>query len=263
MPYWLSALPPTSGPVPPIAAVGIVVPVHNEERLLPVALASLQAASDRLDPRVEVLISVVLDGCTDRSGDIAEAFAAVMAGGPGFRRVAIVETGPGNVGRARAAGCEQILDMAGGPDPRGLWLATTDADTRVPPSWLAHQLGRRARGVEGWAGTVAVTDWSSRSPRLTRVFARDYEHGPHAGRHVHGASLAFAATSYRAAGGFPPLATGEDHGLWRALSESGATLLHDQHCPVLTSARRTARAPLGFAHALDGLEGGETEDMVG
>jgi glycosyltransferase involved in cell wall biosynthesis len=247
----------------PIRAVGIVVPAHNEERLLATALGSVLAASHRLDRRISVVISVVLDGCSDRSPGIARDFAAAVAAAPGHRRVALVETGPGNVGKARAAGCAQLLDALDRFDRRHLWLATTDADTTVPPTWLAHQLRCHRAGVDAWAGTIAVADWSSRSPRLVGAFATDYEHGHHAGRHVHGASLGFTADAYIAAGGFPPLATGEDVGLWRALSESGATLLYDGQCPVVTSARRSARAPAGFAYALDRLERGVAEGMAG
>jgi hypothetical protein len=131
------------------------------------------------------------------------------------------------------------------------WLASTDADSRVPPNWLTHQVGAYRQGIEGWAGTVMVDDWSERPPPLAAAFAHQYRFDRSEGPHVHGTNLAVRADAYLRAGGYPMIPTGEDHGLWQALAATGAHLVHDITCPVTTSSRRQARAPLGFAHALD------------
>jgi glycosyltransferase involved in cell wall biosynthesis len=244
--------------------VGVVVPVHDEEALLGGCLDALAGAAAGID--TEVRIVVVLDGCRDRSADIAEGFrrrtqvpaeTPLVTSGAGRRRrphlsVEVVETGPGNVGKARALGFAHLLGAPDVEDLDAVWLATTDADTVVPPHWLAWQLARRQGGVDAWAGTVVVGDWSERAAWVASAFATGYASADE--RHVHGANLGFSAAAYRRAGGFPPMETGEDHGLWRALGAAGLVGIHDVSCPVRTSGRAVARAPLGFAHFLDGVE---------
>lgn len=241
--------PATSGPV------GIVVPVHDEEDLLPAALDALTEAANhpRLDGR-PVWLAVVLDGCTDGSGAAAREGAAAFARSGPDRHAVVVESPGANVGAARRRGAVVVtpqLVRAGA----GAWLATTDADSVVQPGWLARQLARQSEGVEAWAGAVAVVDWAGRPAGLAARFRAAYHAGAATG-HVHGTSLGVSLAAYRAAGGFPPLRTGEDRALWAALGRIGARRVHDASCPVRTSARRApqARAPEGFAGYLDALE---------
>jgi hypothetical protein len=63
--------------------------------------------------------------------------------------------------------------------------------------------------------------------------------------------MGFNAAVYLSEGGFEPLETGEDRALHNALITHGACTYFDSVLPVVTSARRRARVPLGFAHALD------------
>ena len=44
-----------------------------------------------------------------------------------------------NVGAARAVGMAGLLRRTAATDPAAVWLATTDADTVVPPGWLRRQ----------------------------------------------------------------------------------------------------------------------------
>jgi hypothetical protein len=138
-------------------------------------------------------------------------------------------------------------------DPAAVWIATTDADTRVPRWWLRRQLGFAAQGWKGVLGTVTVADWIDHPARVQRLYAQRYGawrvHHPH----VHGANLGVAADAYLAAGGFRPLPTGEDHALIDALLAAGVPLLRTAQIPVVTSARRHARAPRGFAWLLTSL----------
>jgi hypothetical protein len=71
---------------------------------------------------------------------------------------------------------------------------------------------------------------------------------------VHGASLGFNAQMYLDAGGFAALGTGEDRALHRAILAAGGYALEDEELRVITSGRRLARAPLGFAHALSSFD---------
>jgi hypothetical protein len=135
-----------------------------------------------------------------------------------------------------------------------MWLASTDADSTVPPHWLAAQARQRREGIEAWAGTVAVADWEGRPPALSARFASFYRDAARTDGHVHGTSMGFSARAYLAAGGFPPVRTGEDHALWRRLGNVGARRVHDLSCPVATSARRRGRAPDGFCATLNRFE---------
>jgi hypothetical protein len=67
---------------------------------------------------------------------------------------------------------------------------------------------------------------------------------------VHGANLGVRYSAYQAAGGFAPVATGEDIGLVRLLETLPGSLLATAHHPVVTSARLHSRAPDGVARDL-------------
>ena len=233
------------------SAVGVVLPVHDEEDLLPRALESLGHALDGLPSGIESRVAIVLDNCSDLSGDIAREWAR-------RHQAVLVTEQAGNVGTARRAGCRALF--AGWPqlERDALWLATTDSDSRVPADWLTAQLGARRRGAELWAGRVAVADWSSHSD-LTRVrwtAAYAAERDP-----VHGASLGFSASAYVRLGGFRPLPTGEDRDLYHRAQSCRCRIVHDTTAVVVTSARRDGRAPLGFSHVLSTVTGVD-EDLA-
>jgi glycosyltransferase involved in cell wall biosynthesis len=220
-------------PVP--TRLAVVVPAHNEERLLPGCLRALAAARAAV-PAVRVDVFVVLDACTDRTAGIARA--------AGVRQVRLDAR---NVGRARAAGV--LAAVRAGVD--GLWLASTDADSRVPPDWLRAQCRYAAAGAQVLAGTVRVADWTGWAAETRRAYERRYAMRPH--EHVHGANLGCLAEAYLAIGGFPPLHTGEDRALVAAARAAGLDVRHATDLPVATSARRRSRVRAGFAGHLRGL----------
>lgn len=239
-------------------AVGIVVPVHDEEELLARALAAIDLALEHPHlAGVERRVAVVLDACTDASAAIAEHWrAAVVArsgaeGAVGLVNPVVLQCNDANVGAARGRGCAALLRAWAGSDPHRVWLATTDADSEVPPAWLATQVARHEEGTDIWTGTVTVADWSQRAPGTGRKWHERYrrEELP-----LHGTSMGVNAGVYLAAGGFDALATGEDRALHGAIVAGGASAHHDRSVPVMTSARSSARAPAGFAHALAGIE---------
>jgi hypothetical protein len=152
-----------------------------------------------------------------------------------------------------------LLRNLRGVNPDRVWLATTDADSRVPRRWLRAQLLQHEAGYDVWAGRVRVTDWALHRRVLQSRWQREYEseHQP-----IHGANLGFNAGRYLSAGGFPPLRTGEDRALVRAMAARGAECCFDDSLRVITSARRESRAPQGFSHALNLIEaaGGQRID---
>ena len=226
-----------SGGTGVIRAAGVVVPAHDEETLLPACLAALRHAAEAVSVPVHLL--VVADACSDRTADIARACGA-----------GVVSIGARNVGAARAAGMTGLLRLTAGCDRTAIWLATTDADTVVPPGWLRRQLEYANAGWDVVLGTVTVTDWDGYPPHVPSAFEVLYGYGTGPHPHVHGANLGIRASAYRATGGFPPLRTAEDHALLAAAAEAGRPVLQASDISVETSARRQARAPGGFSHLL-------------
>ena len=219
--------------------IGIVVPVHNEQDTLRECLRALDTAVDQV--AVPVTIIVVLDACTDGSAEAAHRFPSA--------RVRTIAIDAQCVGAARAVGMTELLLRLG---QRGTWLATTDADSVVPPHWLSAQLRHAAAGAQLVAGTVAVADWQDPSGTLAERARREYVAKPH--RHIHGANLSFAAQAYCAAGGFQPVRYDEDVQLVEAFNANGEPIAWAVDLAVTTSARRRGRAPKGFSGYLSALE---------
>ena len=219
----------------PIRRIAVVIPARDEEATLEACLASVEAAAHRV--RVPVDIVLVLDACTDGSAQVAARHPRVRTASVAFR----------NVGRSRAHGVELALPAS---SVDGLWLAFTDADSTVPPDWLAEHL-RAAERADAYIGAV-VPVLEDLDPVRRRVWLDGHPPGATLG-HVHGANLGMRARAYRAAGGFSPLDTAEDVDLAGRLRASGAVVLSSEREPVVTSARLTGRAPLGYAGYLDAL----------
>jgi glycosyltransferase involved in cell wall biosynthesis len=226
---------------PPIEAVAVVVPAHDEEELLPAALRALRESARlvaaRGGPPVDLL--VVADACRDRT-----AAVAIEAGA----RVLPVEVR--SVGRARAAGVADALRRVRHLAPSRVWLATTDADSRVPPGWLGHQLALADAGADLVLGTVDVLDWSGHAPEVERRWRASYDAGE-GHRHVHGANAGARADAYLDAVGFADVDRDEDVALAAALGHRRVVRTGGE--PVVTSARHRGRAPGGFAGHLAGL----------
>ena len=187
---------------------------------------------------------VVADTCTDQT------VTAARAGG-----ARVISIRARRVGAARAAGMTELLRLTSGSDPSAVWLATTDADTVVPPGWLRRQLDYAGAGWDVILGTVTVTDWDGHPPHVPIAFAERYASGARSHPHVHGANLGIRASAYLAAGGFRPLRTAEDHALLAAATRAGCPVVQASDIAVQTSGRRLARAPHGFSTLLRTLAG--------
>lgn len=230
-----------------ITTIGVVVPAHDEEDQLPGCIAALRAAVRHPGVTgVRVIVVVVLDACSDQSADVARRD---LSGSED----AVLTVEVRAVGAARAAGVDHVLDRAGVTPQRDIWLATTDADSRVRPDWLAEQRVLADEGVDAVAGVIEILDWSAHPLRVRRAYE-----GILAGRllpgerhaHVYGASLGCRASAYRDVGGFEALRTHEDRRLWTALGAAGHRTVGSTRVAVVTSGRRTPRAPEGLGHLL-------------
>lgn len=213
-----------------VDALLVVVPAHDEEAVLGRCLDHLVAAVDQLGPAApEVRTVVVLDGCTDRTAAIARQHP-----------VEVVGCTARTVGRARAVGV--LAARRPSDDPRRTWVATTDADSRVPVGWLAEHLAAAHSAADLLLGPV-LPDPDELADGLLR---RWLDLHPRSGAHVHGANLGVRLSTYLAAGGFPPLACGEDVALVDAVRALGGRVVTGRS-RVVTSARTQARTPNGFA----------------
>jgi len=250
-------------PVGAIGAVGVIVPAHDEQELLPSCLAAVGRAAQALRG-LPVHLVVVADACRDRTARVARRGGA-----------SVVSISARSAGAARAAGAREVLRLTGHLDPASVWLATTDADSLVPAGWLGRQVRHADQGWDAVVGTIAVADWSGYPADVGSLFQERYEREGRDQRdqpgdsgacgtrgasaadhhtHVHGANLGFRASAYLRAGGFPALPTAEDHALVAALAAGGSRVLRTRALPVVTSARRESRAPDGFGHYLRQLE---------
>lgn len=218
-------------------SIAVVIPAHNEARLLPRCLDSIGVAMRHPALRdADVDVIVVLDSCTDDSESIVASY--------GYRALRSAHR---NVGRARAMGAAFALGLG------AQWLSFTDADSAVPPDWLASHCSWQQAGSDVVCGTITVDDWTQRSAVcMTRHEAAYQRIDGH--RHVHGANLGLSASAYLAAGGFAPLRSSEDVALLSTLEALGAIIARPGSPSVITSGRDDARAPDGFAAFLTAIE---------
>ena len=191
---------------------------------------------------------LVIDGCHDRSEVIAREWRRAVEQVSSGLEVTLVTCSARNVGKVRALGCQTLLEEWSSIEPSTIWIATTDADSRVPKDWLRAQVSQHEKGVDYWSGRVSVADWSARSLATARRWREKYDREEEP---VHGANMGFNASVYVSHGGFQALKTGEDRALHTLFMTRATRAFLDSEFPVITSARQKARAPLGFAHALN------------
>jgi len=223
-----------------VLAVVVVVPARDERDLIGQCLDALEAAVERVE--LQVLTVVVLDSCTD------DTESALFG-----RQVVAVASTAGCVGAARAAGVRTGLARLPGIPVDQVWIASTDADSAVDPSWLQHQIALADAGADLWLGTVRLARDSAPAPLAaawTATYSAADDH-----HHVHGANLGVRASAYRRVGGFAPVSVDEDVHLADAVAaDPAAMVVRSAAAPVTTSGRRLGRAPDGFAAYLETLD---------
>jgi hypothetical protein len=232
---------------PPFEVVHVVVPARDEAARLPKLLASLEVAALHVlssRPGLEVRATVVLDSCVDSSRCVLRCHPWVD----------VVAVDSGVVGNVRARGVSRARALALAYAADRVWIAGTDADSVVPPHWLSEQLDFAEDGHDLVVGAVHP-DPADLTPEVVAAW-RD-RHRLHEGHpHVHGANLGFTLAAYDLVGGFAPLRTGEDVRIVADLQAAGVPWVSTARNVVVTSGRRVARAPQGFADYLWALPTG-------
>ncbi len=234
---------------PPIVAVLVVVPAHDEQERIGRCVRSVrQAAEAVIRPLTDnstmarvgqVEVVVALDRCTDET---AAAVAAVADSS-----VHLVHLDAACVGAARGAGIRHGMAVLGVHDPCSVLVVNTDADCVVPRDWLVELVSLAARHdvVLGEVhpdpsemSSISLAAWGLRNPR---------------GRgSLHGANLAVRLDAYLGVGGFLEISGQEDLLLVRALRAAGTSVVGGTR--VMTSGRRQGRVPEGFAGYLRMLD---------
>jgi glycosyltransferase involved in cell wall biosynthesis len=232
-----------------IRQVVIVVPARDEQTLLPACLDALAVAAGNAPVPVRTI--VVLDSCSDGSADVCRR-----------HRVETIEVAFANVGRARHAGV--ITAVQGGAPTSTLWIANTDADSRVPPDWVAEQVRLADEGADAVLGLVDV---DLDVPAVLRAHQAAYLRRVHSNGshdHVHGASLGIRASTYVDAGGFPPLTDHEDRQLvLRLRAMRSPVVITSTALRVRTSGRTEGRCDEGFARSIASLADAATATSGG
>lgn len=231
----MSDLPPPA----PVTSISVVVPARNEAGLIGRALAAVEASAQYLHAHsrepVSVNTLVVLDSCIDHTPVVVRGFAVDTI---------VVEYG--SAGAARHAGVDAVLQRSGSIGTH--WIANTDADSVVPPEWLATHIRTANAGADLLVGLVRPDEADITVPQRDRWRRAHRVAAGH--RHVFGANLGIRASAYRALGGFAAREVGEDRILVDAAENAGMRIVRTDQAVVLTSGRRDARAPGGFANWL-------------
>lgn len=237
--------PPSAGGRPAPATelrVGVVIPARDEAERIGRTIISVRRSLEHA--RVErSCIVVVADACSDSTASTARSLLRTPD--------RVIETDAGCVGAARAAGSLAALELLS-VSPERVWLLGIDADSTAPLKWVEAHLALAARGIECVTGLVELD--AEATPELRRAFDSTYVGGvdEHANTHdhVHGTNFGIRGDTLLDAGNWSRIPTGEDHALWLAVAGLQRAAAQDASIVVTTSARRSGRAPQGFASDL-------------
>ena len=201
-------------PVPGPPAVSVIVPARNEEASLGACLQSLVCQKG-----LTFEITVVNDGSSDRTSDIARSFGGVR----------VIESGslpPGWTGKNSAL-------IAGAREARAPWLLFTDADTVHLPGSLTRAVAEAeeqgaallsyspAQEVHGfWETAVVPVIFAELAATYPPSRVSDPDSSVAA---ANGQYLLISRAAYDAVGGHAAVATSllEDVALARAVKASG------------------------------------------
>ncbi len=216
-------------------ALAVVIPARNEAGLIGTCLTSVARSMRHLRrySDVTVTVTVVADGCEDDTAEIAREHEAD-----------VIMTEPVGVGAARHRGTEYALAQLGEP-VEAVWLAHTDADSRVHRGWLLNQFRAASGDAHVRIGAVKP-DFTDLTDQQVHAWKASHRGGAARG-HIHGANLGVRASTYLAVGGFSPLTLHEDVELVHAASRAGVLIAADARADVTTSGRSISRVYGGYA----------------
>ncbi|GAA3934371.1 glycosyltransferase [Hymenobacter algoricola] len=248
----------------------VIIPAKDEADQLPQTLAALAAQTDLagcpLAPETYEII-VLANNCHDETAAVARYFAALHPALALHVAEIMLPPAEAHVGRARRQlmdeACRRLEFVASG---HGVILST-DADTRVSPTWVAATLAElRTHRADAIGGRI-LTPRATGSPAQRRYHLRDTAYrllrarledlidptaaDPWPRHHQHfGASFAITARAYRRVGGLPAVAYLEDEALYQALCRHDLCVRHSPAVRVFTSDRHEGRVAVGLSWQL-------------
>ena len=221
----------------------VAIPARDEAGSIRDCIQSIDRSAARV--AIPTLVVVAADSCTDRTSHVARRTRTE------FCDLVVLKGRWGRAGAARAAAVHhglQSLTVERGP----VWIANTDADCVVPPSWLRVQV-ELAIDLDVVAGIVEL-DPITTTPALAEAFASSYKLDGENHGHVHGANIGMCASAYMAVGGWcVQTVVGEDHVIWNASKEVGHRMRQTTSLRVVTSSRTRGRVHGGFATGLKAI----------
>ncbi|WP_439534015.1 glycosyltransferase [Polymorphobacter sp.] len=238
--------------------VVVAIPARNEAERIASALMAL--AGQPHAGRDIAAVFVHANNCTDDTADVARALSLPFA-------LHVIEGEAAHIGQARRtvtdAAAAHLL-ATGHPD--GI-VASTDADSRVAPDWLAALLAALRPDVDAVCGAIDLD--GPVAPRLAAVRRAEADYAETVARTIAwldplahdpwpnhiwswGANFAVRARTLVATGGSPLVDLAEDRALHASLLRHDARIRHASSVRVFTSARTDGRAPGGFADLLSG-----------
>ena len=248
----------------------VAIPARNEVERIGACLLALaeQKRGDLPVPPNTFAVLVFVNNSDDGTAALARTIAPSL---PYTLDVIEAELGPeeASAGGARRLAMQEAAKRLRAAGHVGGALLTTDADTRVPPHWVAdilRLLDGDADAVVGGLRLDAAEEAElpaalKRRGRLegryetllcelqSRLNHEPWDPWP---RHANepGASLALTLRSFEAVGGVPNQALGEDRALCDALRGAGFHIRHAPEATVTTSGRLVGRAPGGCADTM-------------
>ncbi len=220
----------------------VTVPAADEEDEIAGCLRSIEKAIAELHDRTAVRghVVVALDDCRDATADIVATFPHVISVTCAARRV----------GGARRRAAAAALHRWGPPER--VWLASTDADCRVPADWLTSMVALLEQGMDVVLGTVRPTAGLPTGVERAWYGAHSFGEGH---THIHGANIGMSGRAYVQIGGWTDVAAHEDIDIVQRAMAADVAIARSGATPVATSSRLTGRAPEGFATFLRRLHG--------
>jgi GT2 family glycosyltransferase len=239
--------------------VVVAIPVRNEADRIGACLTDL---IEQIRPPDAIVC--LLNNCTDAT---RAAAAPIVASAPVAVHLITRQLPPAraNAGHARRLAMAHAARLAGA---HGV-LLTTDADTRIGPDWIALNLATIEAGADAVCGHAvidpiearAIPDHLHADDALECRYAAlldtlsawlDPDAADPLPRHTQesGASIAVRAAAFRAVGGIPPVALGEDRAFIEALRRHDARIRHAPDISVVVSGRTEGRAAGGMADTM-------------
>ncbi|WP_375436824.1 glycosyltransferase [uncultured Hymenobacter sp.] len=248
----------------------VIVPAKNEAENLPATLAALATQTDQHGQQLDFAsyeILVLANNCRDETANVVRAFAQQHPMLALYVAEVQLPLSEAHVGQARRLlmdeACRRLECTAGAT---GI-IASTDADTRVAPTWLAATQTEVKAGADAVGGRIFPEHTARKSCLVRRTHLRDATYRllcahlealidpdpadlwPRHHQH-YGASLAITVAAYRQVGGLPVVPFLEDEALCQALRRYDLNLRHSPAVQVVTSARYAGRVAVGLSWQL-------------